>query len=95
MRSGVRPVCGTDAGTPFNGHGNAPQEIAFMVEWGMPPLDALRAATANGAELLLLDDVGTIEAGKRADLLLIDGDPVEDPPALLGRRRVWRAGQPV
>jgi imidazolonepropionase-like amidohydrolase len=93
--AGVRPVCGTDAGTPFNAHGNAPQEIVYMVDWGMPPVDALRAATANGAELLRLDDVGTIGAGKRADLLLIDGDPVEDVRTLLGRKRVWRAGQSV
>jgi imidazolonepropionase-like amidohydrolase len=95
IRAGVRPVCGTDAGTPFNPHGSAPQEIIFMVEWGMTPLDALRAATANGAELLRLPDVGSIEAGKRADLLLVDGDPVEDPRSLLGRRHVWRAGLPV
>ena len=53
---------------------------------GDAPLDALRAATANGAELLRLPDVGTIEGGKRADLLLVDGDPVEDPSTLLGRR---------
>jgi len=66
-----------------------------MVEWGMAALDALRAATANGAELLRLPDVGTVEAGKRADLLLVDGDPVEDPPTLLGRRSVWQAGAPV
>jgi imidazolonepropionase-like amidohydrolase len=82
-------------GTPFNPHGDAPQEVVFMVEWGMPPLDALRAATANGAELPWLPDVGTVEPGKRADLLLIDGEPVEDPRALLGRRRVWQAGRPV
>jgi imidazolonepropionase-like amidohydrolase len=95
VRTRVRPVCGTDAGTPFNAHGNAPQEIVYMTEWGMPPLDALRAATANGAELLRLEDVGTIEVGKRADLVLVEGDPVEDPRALLGRKRVWRAGDPV
>jgi imidazolonepropionase-like amidohydrolase len=95
IRAGVRPVCGTEAGTPFNPHGNAPQEIVFMVEWGMPPVDALRAATANGAELLRLSDVGTVEPGKRADLLLVDGDPVDDPRALLGRKRVWQAGRPV
>jgi imidazolonepropionase-like amidohydrolase len=89
------PVCGTDAGTPFNPHGNAAQEIVFMVEWGMPPLDALRAATANGAELLRLPDAGTIESGKRADLLLVDGDPVDDLRALLGRRRTWQAGLPL
>jgi imidazolonepropionase-like amidohydrolase len=95
VRTGVRPVCGTDAGTPFNAHGNAPQEIVYMAEWGIAPLDALRAATANGAELLRLADVGTIEVGKRADLVLVDGDPVEDPRALLGWKRVWRSGGPV
>ena len=95
IRAGVRPVCGTDAGTPFNPHGSAPQEIVFMVEWGMAPLDALRAATANGAELLRLPEVGTIETGKRADLLLVDGDPAEDPRALLGRKHVWQAGRSV
>jgi imidazolonepropionase-like amidohydrolase len=95
IRAGVRHVCGTDAGTPFNPHGNAPREIAYMVDWGMRPLAALRAATATGAELLRLDDVGTVEPGKRADLLLVDGDPVEDPSALLGRKRVWLGGAPV
>ena len=95
VRTGVRPVCGTDAGTPFNAHGSAPREIVHMVEWGMPSLDALRAATANGAELLRLTDVGTIEPGKQADLLLVDGDPMEDPRTLLARKRVWRAGRPV
>jgi imidazolonepropionase-like amidohydrolase len=61
----------------------------------MPPLDALRAATASGAELLRFPDVGTIDPGKRADLLLVDGDPVDDPRTLLGRRRIWQAGVPV
>jgi imidazolonepropionase-like amidohydrolase len=95
IRAGVRHVCGTDAGTPFNPHGSAPQEVVSMVEWGMRPLDALRAATWNGASLLRLDDVGAIEPGKRADLLLVAGDPVQDPRALLGRKRIWRDGRPV
>ncbi len=95
IRGGVRPVCGTDAGTPFNPHGNAPQEVVYMVAWGMAPLDALRAATSNGAELLRLPDVGTIEVGKRADLLLVEGDPAEDPRTLLGRKHVWQTGLPV
>ena len=95
IRAGVRPVCGTDAGTPFNPHGNAPQEVVYMVAWGMAPLDALRAATSNGAELLRLPDVGMVEVGKRADLLLVDGDPAEDPRTLLGRKHVWQAGLPV
>jgi imidazolonepropionase-like amidohydrolase len=95
IRAGVRSVCGTDAGTPFNPHGNAPREVLHMVEWGMRPLDALRAATANGAELLRLPDVGTIDPGKRADLLLVAGDPVDDPSALSDRKRVWLAGRLV
>ena len=95
LGAGVRHVCGTDAGTPFNPHGNAAQELLHMIDWGMRPLDALRAATATGAELLRLDDVGTIEAGKRADLVLVDGDPVDDPRALLGRKRVWLGGVSV
>jgi imidazolonepropionase-like amidohydrolase len=95
LRAGVRHACGTDAGTPFNPHGNAAQEVVHMVDWGMRPLEALRAATANGAELLRLDDVGTIEVGKRADLLMVAGDPVQEPRALLGRKRVWRQGRPV
>jgi imidazolonepropionase-like amidohydrolase len=95
LGAGVRHVCGTDAGTPFNPHGSAPQEILHMIDWGMRPLEALRAATATGAESLRLDDTGTIEVGKRADLLLIEGDPIDDPPALLGRKRVWLGGVPV
>ena len=95
VRAGVRHVCGTDAGTPFNPHGGAAREVGLMVTWGMKPLDALRAATASGAELLRLADVGTIEEGKRADLLLVDGDPVDDPGVLLSPRRVWTTGRPV
>ncbi|HYY07721.1 MAG TPA: amidohydrolase family protein [Actinomycetota bacterium] len=95
LRAGVRHVCGTDAGTPFNPHGGAAREVSNMVAWGMKPLDALRAATANGAELLRLADAGTIEEGKRADLLLVDGDPVDDPAVLLGSKRVWSTGRPV
>src|SRR5690242_17358248 len=46
-RNGVRHACGTDAGTPHNPHGSAPREIVRMVEWGLTPLKALQAATAN------------------------------------------------
>jgi imidazolonepropionase-like amidohydrolase len=95
VRAGVRHACGTDAGTPFNPHGGAAREIGHLVAWGMDAVAALRAATANGAELLRLDDVGTIEPGKRADLLLVEGDPMDEPHVLLGRKRVWTAGRPA
>ena len=51
-RAGVKIVLGTDAGTPFNRHGNNAREMALMVQLGMDPLDALRAGTRNSADLL-------------------------------------------
>jgi len=93
LREGVLHVCGTDAGTPFNPHGNAPRELTYMVAWGMTPLQAMRAATANGAALLGLEDVGVVEAGAVADLVLYDGNPVEDIEHVLTPRLVLRAGE--
>jgi len=77
--AGVRLVLGTDAGTPFNRHGDNARELALMVKLGVAPLDALRAGTRNSAELLgLLDTLGSIEIGKAADLVLVAGDVVAD-----------------
>lgn len=95
VRAGVRHVCGTDAGTPFNPHGNATEELVAMVAWGMTPLAAMRAATANGAELLRLDDTGVVEEGRRADLVLYGANPVEDIAAVRRPRVVWRGGERV
>ncbi|HEV8563505.1 MAG TPA: amidohydrolase family protein [Actinomycetota bacterium] len=95
VRAGVRHVCGTDAGTPFNPHGHAPRELSYMVEWGMSPVDAMRAATANGAELLRLRDVGTIQPGAIADLVLYDANPCDDIAAVLKPALVVKAGAVV
>ena len=92
LRAGVRHVCSTDAGTPFNPHGNAPNELVRMVEWGLRPLDAMVAATANGAELLRLADVGRIEPGYVADLVLYDADPSEAIETVRRPRAVWKDG---
>jgi imidazolonepropionase-like amidohydrolase len=74
-QANVKLVVGTDAGTPFNRHGENARELALMVELGADPRDALLAATRNGADLLgRLDDLGTIEPGKLADLLLCRGN---------------------
>lgn len=94
-RAGVRHACGTDAGTPHNPHGGAPRELIRMIEWGLPPLKALRAATSNAAQLLRLADVGTVEIGKAADLVLWDQDPVEEPLALLAPSLVMKDGEAV
>jgi imidazolonepropionase-like amidohydrolase len=77
--AGVRLVLGTDAGTPFNRHGENARELALMVKLGVEPRDALRAGTRNGAELLgKLDEIGSIEPGKAADLVLVQGDVTAD-----------------
>jgi imidazolonepropionase-like amidohydrolase len=95
IRAGVRHACGTDAGTPHNPHGGAPREVIRMVEWGLTPLKALRAATANAADLLRVPTVGTVEPGKDADLVLWDGDPIDDPGVLLKPGLVMRLGEVV
>jgi imidazolonepropionase-like amidohydrolase len=78
-QAGVKLVLGTDAGTPYNRHGDNARELVLMVKLGADPHDALRAATRNGADLLdKLDEVGTIEPGKLADLVLCRGDVVAD-----------------
>src|SRR5436190_789303 len=95
IRAGVRHICSTDAGTPFNPHGNAPDEVIAMIGWGMEPLQAMVAATANGAEALRMPDIGRIEEGMRADLVLWDANPVEDPTTLRDARAVWKDGARV
>ena len=79
VKSGMKIAAGTDAGTPFNPHGDLALELEKMVEFGLPPMLALVAATSNAAELLRIrDSVGTVEPGKLADLILVDGDPLQD-----------------
>jgi imidazolonepropionase-like amidohydrolase len=76
---GVRLVLGTDAGTPFNLHGDNARELELMVEAGLSPIEGLLAATRNGADLLgVLEETGTIEPGKWADLVLVRGDATRD-----------------
>lgn len=81
--SGMKIAAGTDAGTPFNRHYDMAREMAMMVRFGLTPMQAVTAATRNSAENLdMLNSVGTIEVGKCADLLLVDGDPSVDIEAV-------------
>ena len=73
---GVRVVMGTDS---FNGM-YPPAELAYMAEYGLGPFRAIQAATSEAARLLGLSDVvGTLEAGKQADLIAVSGDPLAEP----------------
>lgn len=76
---GVRIVFGTDTGTPLGLHGWQHPEFALMVKAGISPTDTLLAATRYAAELLKWEDkLGTIEAGKLADIVAVNGDPFAD-----------------
>jgi imidazolonepropionase-like amidohydrolase len=74
---GVRIAFGTDAGV--SKHGRNADEFELMVQHGMKPVEALKAATVNAADLLgLSDEIGTIAPGKSADIVAVAGDPVAD-----------------
>jgi imidazolonepropionase-like amidohydrolase len=76
-KAGVKIAFGTDAGV-FK-HGQNYKEFGYMVEAGMPPMVAIQSATIKGAELLgLLDKIGSIEKGKLADVIAVDGDPIQN-----------------
>ena len=78
-KMGVNVAVGTDAGTPFNRHGNNAQEIIHFVDAGWKPMEAIVAATKMGSMCLGLEKlIGTVEKGKLADLILVDGDPLKD-----------------
>lgn len=81
--TGVTMVVGTDSGIPLNFHFDSTwRELKTMVDLGMPPMEAIRAATYWPAQLLKQPDLGTIAAGKLADLIVVDGDPLTDMTAL-------------
>jgi imidazolonepropionase-like amidohydrolase len=76
VERGIRVAMGTDGLRDDH----LPRELAHMVDHGLSPLGALRAATIEAARLLdLTDDVGTLEPGKLADLVLVNGDPLIEP----------------
>jgi imidazolonepropionase-like amidohydrolase len=97
-RAGGRIAMGTDAGTPFNRHGANARELELMVALGMTALDVIRAATTGAADLLGLADRGRIASGCRADMLIVNGDPLEDIRAISDparHRMVIKDGEPV
>jgi imidazolonepropionase-like amidohydrolase len=89
---GVKIAFGTDAGV--SKHGRNADEFELMVKHGMPPAEAIKAATVNAADLLgLAGEVGTLEAGKRADLIAVSGDPLKDVTVLKKVEFVMKDGQ--
>ncbi len=97
LRDKIYIAMGTDAGTPFNFHGENAQELERMVAFGMSPMQAILASTSAAARLIgIQEQVGTVERGKLADLLLVKGNPLRridllrDPSRIIG---VMQAGK--
>ncbi|HKC03731.1 MAG TPA: amidohydrolase family protein [Sphingomicrobium sp.] len=80
VRAGVKMLFGTDAGV--YPHGDNGRQFAKMVQWGMTPIQAIRAATTSASEALGRSDVGAIEAGRYGDIIAVRGDPLSDVAVL-------------
>ncbi|HUG07103.1 MAG TPA: amidohydrolase family protein, partial [Candidatus Limnocylindria bacterium] len=89
-RAGVRIATGSDFGGGSVRAGHLAWEVELLVEAGLEPYEALRAATRDGGALYGVDHAGRIEIGAPADLVLVHGDPLSDPRALW---RVWAVYQ--
>jgi imidazolonepropionase-like amidohydrolase len=95
LEAGIKVVAGTDAGGHMH-HINA-RELQYLMEAGMSPMQALQAATGWAAECLGLEhEIGTVQPGKLADLVVVDGDPLRDITVLQDVQRiklVFKEGQ--
>jgi imidazolonepropionase-like amidohydrolase len=89
LRAGGRLGMGGDYGFAWNPHGDYAKELSFFVDFvGLSPLEVLKCATKTGAEIMGRGhDLGTLEPGKLADVLLVDGDPTTDIRLLQDRSR--------
>lgn len=91
-KSGVKIAYGTDSGV--SPHGTNAEEAVLMVNAGMDEMDVIIAATINSADLLdMSDDIGTIEAGKYADIIAVDGSPLDNIEELLDVDFVMKGGK--
>ena len=91
FQAGAKMVFGTDAGV--YPHGDNAKQFSKMVEWGMKPLDAIQASTINAADLLgWSDKVGSLEKGRYADLIAVDGNPLTDVRILESVKFVMKGG---
>jgi imidazolonepropionase-like amidohydrolase len=94
VKAGVRVAYGTDAGV--YPHGWNAKQFAHMVKWGMTPIQAIQAATLNASDLLGWSDrIGSLEAGKFADVIAVPGDPLADVSVLERVSFVMKGGEVV
>ena len=93
VRAGVKMLFGTDAGV--YPHGQNGRQFAKMVQWGMTPIQAIRAATSSASEALGRSDVGAIEPGRYGDMIAVRGDPLQNVAVLEHVDAVIKGGQLV
>lgn len=95
LAADVTIIAGTDAGVPMVGFDTLPTELQYMVELGMPPARAIRAATLDAALVLRRPNLGVVEIGAVADLVLVEADPLRDIRALRRIKSVIQDGKIV
>ncbi len=89
LKASVKVGSGTDATGNYGLHGNYAYELELLSDLGMKPMDVLKTATKVNSEILGLEDkIGTIEPGKAADLIIIDGDPTQDVRILQEKSKI-------
>ncbi len=89
LELGVPIATGSDAATPYNYHGDNAMELVWMGEAGLSPMQVIVSSTANAAHALGWDSwLGTLEPGKVADLLVVDGNPLENLRVLADKRNI-------
>lgn len=92
VKAGIKLIMGTDTGV--HRHGDSPKQLAFMVRYGMTPMQAIQAATINGADALgLKGETGDIAAGHAADIVAVKGDPIADIRLLESVEFVMKGGE--
>ena len=89
FKAGAKMAFGTDSGV--YPHGDNAKQFAKMVEWGMKPIDAIQAATINAADLIGVK-AGALETGNYADIIAVDGNPLENVPVLENVKFVMKGG---
>ena len=88
-KSKIPIAMGTDAGTPFNCHGENLKEMELLLKAGLTPMEAIVATTKTASEVLGLEKkIGTLEKGKLADLIVVDGNPLDDIRLLQNKDKI-------
>lgn len=87
--AGVEVIAGTDSGSPLTRHGENALELELLTKAGLPAMEAIRSATSAAARALgIADRTGSLEAGKSADLIVVQGDPLKDIALLQNRENI-------